>query len=503
MPIKPTTVAVCLLTFIGLWHLSTIRTGHEWGDDFSLYILHAKNLVEGRPYAETGYIYNPDAPISPRSYPPGFPMLLAPVYARWGLNLTAMKVELIGCFLVALTAIFVACRRFLSEWEALALVATVGLNPFFWSFKDQVLSDIPFLLVTYIALSFAARLDDPRPHERVSVRIVALASVALLVASAIRTVGLVLLPTLLLTDLLHAKRLRHRTMLVCAPTLCAAVWCLATAKTRGGYIHQWHAHLLLVLANVNSSTKELRDLWHNGYAKALMRAMFLAVNGLGFVGYYWNVRKGASVFEVFAWCYVAVVALWPQYQGIRLLIPVIPLYVAYAIIGLRTLRSWRLFAWLPRRSPAWLFGIVLVSYGARYTTMDYGPIREGIAQPATVELFEYVTYHTSPDSVCLFIKPRALALFTGRRASVYAPAGDEELLRYCTRIGARYVIATRLFEQDRAVLQPFLARHPDRFEQEYTNRDFTVYRVKEASYFKTSAKNAVISSQDWRSASAL
>ncbi len=44
---------------IAAWHLLTIRAGHDWGDDFSLYIHHAKNIVEGQPYADTGYLYNP------------------------------------------------------------------------------------------------------------------------------------------------------------------------------------------------------------------------------------------------------------------------------------------------------------------------------------------------------------------------------------------------------------------------------------------------------------
>ena len=65
---------------IGLFYLATIRPGHAWGDDFAQYIHHARNLATGVPYAATGYIYNPYNPtIGPRTYPPGFPLLLAPV----------------------------------------------------------------------------------------------------------------------------------------------------------------------------------------------------------------------------------------------------------------------------------------------------------------------------------------------------------------------------------------------------------------------------------------
>ena len=42
-----------------MFYLATIREGHDWGDDFSMYIRHAQNIAHGEPYAETGYIYNP------------------------------------------------------------------------------------------------------------------------------------------------------------------------------------------------------------------------------------------------------------------------------------------------------------------------------------------------------------------------------------------------------------------------------------------------------------
>src|SRR5438093_11141663 len=76
---RPSAAVLCVLA-IGNFYLATIREGHDWGDDFSLYIRHAQNIARGAPYAETGYIYNAQNPgIGPRIYPPGFPVLLAPV----------------------------------------------------------------------------------------------------------------------------------------------------------------------------------------------------------------------------------------------------------------------------------------------------------------------------------------------------------------------------------------------------------------------------------------
>src|SRR5262245_21869490 len=88
---------------IGAFYLLTLRQGHGWGDDFSMYIHHAKNLAEGVPYGKTGYIYNPyihlytsdQAQIGPQTYPPVVPLLLTPIYYLWGLNLNAFKIGLI------------------------------------------------------------------------------------------------------------------------------------------------------------------------------------------------------------------------------------------------------------------------------------------------------------------------------------------------------------------------------------------------------------------------
>ena len=56
-----------------------------------VYIRHAKNLVEGVNYADTGYMYKPERSIAPTAYPPIFSLLLAPIYKWYGLDLRLMK----------------------------------------------------------------------------------------------------------------------------------------------------------------------------------------------------------------------------------------------------------------------------------------------------------------------------------------------------------------------------------------------------------------------------
>src|ERR1043166_7636509 len=88
-----------LAVVVGVFYLATIRAGHHWGDDFAQYIQQARNIAAGEPNASTGYIYNPHNPVvGPRAYPPGFPLLLAPVVKIFGLDFRPMKVLVILCF---------------------------------------------------------------------------------------------------------------------------------------------------------------------------------------------------------------------------------------------------------------------------------------------------------------------------------------------------------------------------------------------------------------------
>ena len=69
-----------ILVGIFTFYATTIRAGHVWDDDAAMNILHARNIAEGRPYADTGYIFNPEyARLGPSSYLPGFPLLIAPI----------------------------------------------------------------------------------------------------------------------------------------------------------------------------------------------------------------------------------------------------------------------------------------------------------------------------------------------------------------------------------------------------------------------------------------
>jgi hypothetical protein len=203
---------------------------------------------------------------------------------------------------------------------------------------------------------------------------------------------------------------------------------------------------------------------------------------LAIVGFLARVIRGITFFEIFLVIYVGVVIVWPSFERLRLLIPVIPLYIFYALLGIKESCSQE--KKIERVFLIVIMAGIFVSYAAKYTKMDYSPIREGIYKKESCELFNYIKENTGERDVFIFEKPRVLALFTGRRASAYhRPKDDKDLWNYLYEINAGYVIVNEVFHSDEEFLGRLVERHKDRFREVYSNLDFKVYKIREDALF--------------------
>lgn len=466
-----------LMLAIGAFQLSTIREGHDWGADFAQYVQHARNLVEGRPYAATGYVYNPaTASTGPRAYPPMFPLLLAPVVAATvpELNLTAMKVECVVFLLVALVLVERVLRSFARPWLRYAVVAMIGFSPWVWDFKDQVLSDLPFLAAVYAALLAMQRLERDDRGERVRYGTAVAVGALAFVATATRTVGLTLVLGFGLIELVRHRR--PTPELLVAGFVYAVGFVLQSRflPPEASYTDQLRNDPMVVVRNVGVYTRALSVLWANGYwltPRAILTALTI---GLAACEWFRRVRRGPTVLEGFLFCYLGIVLAWPSEQGTRFLLPTLPLFFGYALVGLehwgeRLLGGAARRAWLPA---AFVLAAAITDV-ARYTTLDFGPLANGVSTASARELFLFIRARTEPGDVIAFRKARAISLFTGRPAVVPHVAPDEELARYLESVGVRWLI-DGLDEENR--VSGLIARHPDWFALAFRNESFQVYR---------------------------
>jgi hypothetical protein len=474
---------LALVVGIGAVHVARLDASHPWGDDFAMYILHARNLAEGLPYAQTGYIPDPQHFIGPPCYPPIYPLLLAPVYARFGLDFVALKGVTVACFLGFLLVMGLAFRRALTRPMLLGLLLLVGLNYFFLRDTNTINSDETLLTFLYLSLFLlhAAR-ETVLGRWRIAAAIGV--GVSAYLAFAARTVGFLLIPAILLEDLLNVRRIRSTTLLTTAVFAILAAAQELWLRGSQGYLGEFAGAGPALARHAVWYAERMAAFWSNGYCKPATGTLAAVVTLLAVLGYVERWRSRVTVCEIFLPLYLATILLWPGYGAERYLYPILPLWTFYALVGLQhpLLGSRRRLRGLVIAA---LLTAVSASYVARWTRLDDLRGAEGVGQPNSVAMFQFIAHHTRPSDVVVFIKPRAMALLAGRRASAYhQPAEDRQLCDYFHAIDARYVVTV---ERDAALgpaapaellqfLRGFVARHRSRFDEVYRNADFAVYK---------------------------
>jgi len=467
---------LALLVAVGIFHAATVRQGHIWSDDFAMYVHHAQNIVEGRPYTDTGYIYNPSFPVyGPRFYPPIFPALLAPIYRSFGLNLIPMKLEQVLFLVLALIAVYAYWKRDLGEGYTLALVALLGFNPELWVAKDNVLSDIPFLFffcVTVLLVRHARR--DSSGWWRWS----AVIGFAIYLAIGTRAVGVALVAGLLLYDVLRLRTITRFTavsIMVCAALLVLQPHFIGVGP--GGYLYQ-SPTLHTIAGNIAAYARVLASFWVGSAPNSFAYVVLGLFTVLVLAGFLIQPRRGLTFVETTLAAYLAIIILWPFPEGARMMFPVVPWVGYLAISGCKGLTK----SMGPRYSPAVtsaLFLLIAVGYVQFYRGVSFGPIRQTTGLPEFNQVCQAVRDNTAPQDAIIYFHARALSLYTGRPASAYNYQGDDaELWRWAEHIQAKYLVTTNAFDEDAGFLLRFVQNNAPNFDLVYENPHFKLYRIR-------------------------
>jgi hypothetical protein len=475
----PALLLLAFLIGIGVFYALTLRPGHDWGDDFAQYIHHAKNLVSGIPYDRTGYIWNPKFPmLGPPTYPPVFPLMLAPVVAAYGLTLAPMKAVVVASFLGALLFVALVFRSILAPRYLAVLLVLLGLNPYFWNLKDNILSDLPFFLFVYAALHLIQRWPGPEEGRgRIALHAVAL-GVACYLAYGTRSLGVVLVPCAIVAEWLRFRRVGWGTALAIAVFAVPAVLQAALSHRDNGYASILSLDPKRIALNVVEYARYLSGLWNNAWwsgGDTFLMGLLLVLAAAGFLA---RLRANPGVLEIFAVLYGLAILPWIATQG-RYLVPLMPIYIGYALWGVQVAEKRS-----PARGRLILAGLLVLALGgfaSIYTTVPLRRPPEGVATPDALALWSAVDRLTAPNDVVIFQKPRALALFANRSASgIHETASNEETWSYMRDVGAHYAILgpdDRVFlHQDR--IRRLVESEASRFDRVYQNPEFAIYRVR-------------------------
>lgn len=431
--------------------LATMSVGHAWGDDWAQFVLHARNIVTGHPYADTGYLFNPDVPnIGPPSYPPGLPLLLAPIVALFGINILAFKVVCFASLVLALLVAFRVLSTTVGKTEAFIAILLFALHPSAWGLGQSISSEPLFLLFSMMVLLWAGRPEKRDGNSSIPIGTGVFLGLLLFCSVISRSIGMSLLPALLVYGWAQRKPFAWFAGLIAAFLILIWLqthWLVKPTTYENELVVP---SIGLILANANGYWLALADLIPLPFG--MSRLTPLVVGSMSAIGALsiltprcpagqsvGGVRAVAARVPVVLWflaAYLLALHLVSIPNNSRYLLPVMPIVIALAAKGFRVIVDH-----LPRPR-RWLLtaGIALAAYmPALY--MRPLPSGEGAKCAECLQMFDYVREHSSPGSVIVFMRPRAMALLGGRAS--WVPSAKytlDELKEHLARLEAHIVV---------------------------------------------------------------
>lgn len=427
-----------LLVSLSCIHLFfiNVKDSHDWGDDFAQYIHQGKNIVEGIPQSQTGYLFNENySLLGPICYPPGFPLLLAPVYSWKGIDIKSFS-YLISAFLFASFFLsFILFRKYFSSLVSWLLVLVIAFNPWILNFKMEINSDIPFTFFLLCCLllykSHAIKYADG-----------VLLGILTAFLISIRTIGFTFFLAVVTDQVLtfFKERKTGKVSFIFPLSFLGTVAMIYFLINK--FIFDLPSLLFYKTGNSYFSNDAITVIFNNlAYYAEVIKSFFMVSNHpfffitvflssgflfLSVLGFIIKAKSGLDVKELFFVIYLLVIVIYPYGgSGYRFLLPVTPLFIMYAATATRFI-----FRALVFKRKYLFIGIIAFLFYLNYKPelekiMDsQNTIINGPLSTESKAAFEQIQRRVKTNERILFIKPRVLALFTERICFANNPWGD-------------------------------------------------------------------------------
>ena len=201
---------VVLLVVVAKVAAGVHHPGHSWGDDFALYLRQAQGLVDGNIHqvirdSQFGVAASGSPGFSPAIYPWGFPLMLAPFVWRWGLDYTKLKLVMVAILMAYLWMYHRVLLRRTHAVVAFGVVACIGTTLLYLQHTDYLLSELPYMLASVVALWVLDRARNGfRLHQATTRQLVCLGLAALFVFNT-RREGIAILPAIAVAQLIDLR----------------------------------------------------------------------------------------------------------------------------------------------------------------------------------------------------------------------------------------------------------------------------------------------------------
>ncbi len=476
---KVNQIILIIIFCTGLFSVLTMNGTHPWGDDFAMYLMHADNIANGETYNETGFIYNYLAPTyAPQSYPPGFPLLLAPFETLFKDSYFAYKAYILFYFLLFLWLIYYYFKDKVSKVSVIAIVAIIAFCPFIFQFRDNILADIPGAVVL-----FASLIVFERAIAKNEIASWLITGCLFYLSFSIRSTAIVLIPMAGAHLLIKRPEgwLRYGYSLL--------VFVLLHFVT--GWIFKQDSNYLTMFSAsyVGVSTKDILWRWnyfigmyynelkqlfiynyHNLFVNDVVVKLGQALFIIGLLIALWKKHAYNEMLIIF---YTALILIWPGYQGMRYFLPILPFYFYYMAYGLEQIKKPAVRVFLQTVFAVFTLA-TLVSY---YTNISYKPLTSGVTGKESAALFNYIENNISDTSIIMSAKPRAISLIANRSGIVFPDPDFSDKLEYCIQANSVDYLVLNTFTAYPNYAQQIVKADTFYYPCLFKNTEWAVYRV--------------------------
>ncbi len=435
-----------------------------------------RSLADGRGLVET--IGGGD-PVPHTKYPFGFPLLLALVEIAFPGNLIALKGLVLILYAISIPLTYRLIRCFAGLPLALGVSALCLVSPPLLNFSHQVMSEIPFLTFSLLALLLLHRAHNAEsPSAQLG-----LATLAIIAAYYIRSAGILLVGTGVLFFLLH-KKWKEAGIIAGGSFLLALPWQIRTATLGGNdYIRQ--------LFSINPYRPEEGPLTFptlierisanfESYGLHVIPQIFVPSFGEAnvFIGLVFSglilyalvtglMRR--HLLAVYLTCYLGLHMLWPQvWADVRFLVPAIPMLFCAALASvaeLLGLLAKTLKKSASRAGPVFFCLFLLASN--LFATHDLAD-RIGRFPPNWGNYFaagEWIKNNTDPHVKIACRKPFLMNAVANRKTAGYPWKAPDQIIADFEKNGIDIVVVDQIgFRSTPEFLVPAIQARADRFE---------------------------------------
>ncbi len=447
---KTYTALLLIIILVFIINIMSFKNGHNWGDDFAEYISVTKSIVEGTiDEFMSAYRYrleNSTRWIGSGIYW-GLSFLLSPIYYFFGLDIYIMKIYINLFFLLSLFIVFLLFQDKLKNLQNLLLIAIIGFNPYFFEFKDNILTDIPYLFFSLLTVFLIKRFVFLRKtwiNNFISYSCIGL---IMFLSYFIRPIGYVLLPTLLFAQYFQSrsssksiKSFMFKEKYKFIPYITFfSLWFLSSLILPGDAI-SGHGELILgnsiskIIVNIKYYLIGFANFFPYfsvkysvfglGYDKIHL-ILYIVILSIVVLGVTKNV-KDDYLYIFYILFNLIILIIFPG-RDKRFLMPLFPFFIYFLLQGFsRIYLSFELSKKYKFKAvnAVYIFaiGLMLVSL-ARVSFLTYKNIIfnkteviEGPYSPDSIEMFNYIKENTNEDDAIIFYKPRAMFLYTDRKS---------------------------------------------------------------------------------------